>query len=99
MARQYTMNISLTPQLHEYVKEKLAEGGYQSGSEVVRESLRLLSQRDRHSLPKEAAREKIASGLAQAKRGELRDGESVFAEQRDRLVKKLRRRASKHSRS
>lgn len=90
------MNISLTPQLQRYVKAKLADGGYQSASEVVRESLRLLAQHD-FSKASQEARAKIASGLAQARRGDLRDGEQVFAEQRRSLVKKLRARATRKS--
>lgn len=34
------MNISLTPQLESYVKQKVAGGMYNSASEVVREALR-----------------------------------------------------------
>lgn len=40
------MNVSLTPDLDEYVAEKLSSGGYNSASEVVREALRLLQTRD-----------------------------------------------------
>jgi len=41
------MNISLTPQLEEMVKTKVASGLYGSASEVLREALRLLEERDR----------------------------------------------------
>lgn len=41
------MNISLTPQLEELVKAKVASGLYGSASEVLREALRLLEERDR----------------------------------------------------
>ena len=83
------MNISLTPQLEDFVKLKLAQGGYQSASEVIRESLRLLAERDRLGALAQA-KAMIASGLEQARHGELLDGEVVFARQRRRLVKKLR---------
>jgi hypothetical protein len=56
----------------------------------VRESLRLLAEQDREK-GLAHAQAKIASGLAQARRGQLRDGERVFAEQRGRLLKKLNR--------
>jgi len=36
------MNISLTPELEQYVNSKVSSGMYTSASEVVRESLRLL---------------------------------------------------------
>lgn len=41
------MNVSLTPQLEALVDEKVRSGRYVSASEVVREALRLLDQRDR----------------------------------------------------
>ncbi len=40
------MNVSLTPELEELVNEKVRSGFYQTASEVVREALRLLKQRD-----------------------------------------------------
>ena len=40
------MNISLTPQLEEMVKDKVASGMYNSASEVIREALRLLEEKD-----------------------------------------------------
>ncbi|HEB55634.1 MAG TPA: type II toxin-antitoxin system ParD family antitoxin [Gammaproteobacteria bacterium] len=40
------MNVSLTPQLETYVKQTVAKGMYNSVSEVVREALRLLEERD-----------------------------------------------------
>ncbi len=40
------MNISLTPQLEGYVKKKVSTGLYHSASEVIREGLRLLEERD-----------------------------------------------------
>lgn len=41
------MNVSLTPELEEFIEHKLASGLYGSSSEVVREALRLLEERDR----------------------------------------------------
>jgi antitoxin ParD1/3/4 len=41
------MNVSLTPQLEEWIQQKVATGRYGSASEVVREALRLLEARDR----------------------------------------------------
>ncbi len=40
------MNVSLTPELEQLVNEKVRTGLYQTASEVVREALRLLKQRD-----------------------------------------------------
>lgn len=41
-----TMNINLTPQLEELVREKVSSGLYNSASEVVREALRLMEAQD-----------------------------------------------------
>ncbi|NJO66108.1 MAG: type II toxin-antitoxin system ParD family antitoxin [Leptolyngbyaceae cyanobacterium RM1_405_57] len=40
------MNISLTSELEQMVQEKVASGMYSSASEVIREGLRLLKERD-----------------------------------------------------
>jgi antitoxin ParD1/3/4 len=53
------MNVSLTPELEELVNEKVRSGLYQTASEVVREALRLLKQRD-----DEARRADQRAGLA-----------------------------------
>ena len=40
------MNVNLSPQLDEMVRQKVASGLYTSASEVVREALRLMEQQD-----------------------------------------------------
>lgn len=40
------MNVSLTAELEQLVNEKVASGMYHSASEVIREGLRLLKERD-----------------------------------------------------
>jgi len=40
------MNVSLTPELERFVNEKVKSGRYQTASEVVREALRTLEERD-----------------------------------------------------
>jgi len=40
------MHVSLTPELEELVKEKVASGLYNNASEVIREALRLMHQQD-----------------------------------------------------
>jgi antitoxin ParD1/3/4 len=58
------MNISLTPQLEKLVKNKVESGLYGSASEVVREALRLLEERDRrHALRFEELRAEIKKGF------------------------------------
>ena len=40
------MNVSLTPQLEKFVSNKVQTGRYNSASEVVRETLRLLEEHE-----------------------------------------------------
>ena len=58
------MNVSLTPQLEDLVQQKVATGLYGSASEVMREALRLLEERDRvHALRLEELRGEIRKGI------------------------------------
>jgi antitoxin ParD1/3/4 len=41
------MNVNLTPQLEEMVRQKVSSGLYTSASEVIREALRLMEEQDR----------------------------------------------------
>lgn len=42
-----TLNVNLTPELEAMVRDKVATGLYSSASEVVREALRLMEEKDR----------------------------------------------------
>src|SRR5438552_41057 len=67
------MNVSLTPELERMVQEKVASGKYNSASEVVREGLRLIAERDAlHQARLEDLRRDIDVGLEQLRRGEGR---------------------------
>lgn len=47
------MNVSLTPKLEAFVRRKVASGLYNNASEVIREALRLLVQREGATVPAE----------------------------------------------
>lgn len=73
------VSISLTPELMNLVKEKVASGRYASISEVVREALRLLERADRlESEEVKALRRAWQEGLDSGDAGVL-----DFAELRD----------------
>jgi antitoxin ParD1/3/4 len=75
------MNVSLTPELEQLVQEKVKSGRYLSASEVVREGLRLLEERDRlYQARLLELQEEITIGVKEADRGELIDGEVVMQE-------------------
>lgn len=75
------MNVSLTPELEKFVQQKVKTGRYLSASEVIREALRLLEERDMQRLMRiEKLRQEVAVGIEQSDRGEIFDGEEVVAE-------------------
>lgn len=75
------MNVSLTPELERLIHERVSSGRYHSASEVVREALRLLEERDElRRLRLTELRAKVAAGLASLDRGETVDGEALFDE-------------------
>ena len=88
------MNVSLTPELEAFVTERVASGRFQSASEVIRHGLRLLEKEEEsRQIMLHELRAKIATGLTQARRGDLVDGESWFEEVLDKPRRSTRRRA------
>lgn len=75
------MDVALSPELERLIQELVASRRYSSASEVVREALRLLQERDQlRDLRRAELRKKIAEGVASAEAGRLHDGEQVFEE-------------------
>jgi antitoxin ParD1/3/4 len=73
------VNVSLTPELEELIHERVRSGRYSSASEVVREALRLLADRDElRELRMAEVRAKVAEGLQSLDRGEAVAGDDVF---------------------
>ncbi|HET9679489.1 MAG TPA: type II toxin-antitoxin system ParD family antitoxin [Gammaproteobacteria bacterium] len=64
------MNISLTSELESFVKTKVATGMYTSNSEVMREALRLMEERD--ALKLESLRHDINQGLSSIEKGRIK---------------------------
>lgn len=66
------MKAVLTPELEQWIHKKVETGTYLSASEVVREALRLLDERDKLQAMKfEEIRKEIQIGIDQADRGEV----------------------------
>lgn len=64
------MNVSLTPQLEDFVKQKVEAGLYNSVSEVMREALRLLVERDVvKEMKLEALRRDLQEGINSLDKG------------------------------
>ena len=65
------MNLSLTPSLEQYVRDRAATGDYNNASEVVREAIRLLKQKEEERVLKlERLREAIRIGDEAMQRGD-----------------------------
>ena len=66
-----TRNINLTNQLDRFVEKRVASGRYGNASEVVREGLRLLEERERETKAKlEWLRGAVQEGLDDLDRGQ-----------------------------
>ncbi len=84
------MNVSVGKDFEEFVKGKVASGDYASVSEVVRDGLRLLREKDLiFEARLQSLRGEIQKGLDQADAGQLLDGPAVMAELRE-LIKNRR---------
>lgn len=67
------MNVSLTPELEKFVANKVDSGMYQTASEVIREALRLLRERDELQRNKlEELRKEISIGIKEADEGKVK---------------------------
>jgi len=85
------MNVNLGSVFDNFIAELLKTGLYQSQSEVVREGLRLLKEREElKNLRLAELRREIAIGIEQADRGEFVDGPEAFAKIRQRSAQRKR---------
>lgn len=80
------MNVSLTPELEKMVAERVASGRYASASEVIREALRLLDERDRLN----HLRQDVRMGLDQLDQGRHRPFD-------DQVVKRIKKQGRKRA--
>ncbi len=85
------MNVSLTPELEKFVSEKVESGMYYSASEVIREGLRLLQEKEMLKQIKiESLRKEIQKGIDSLEEGKgiPLDVEKIKSEGRKRLAKR-----------
>jgi len=81
-------NISLTDYHDDLIEAKIQAGEYANASEVVREGLRLIHERDQELAARvDAIKSRVAVGLEQAARGDLVEG-SI-----DEIRERIRQRA------
>ena len=85
------MNVNLGPTFDDFVAEMLGTGLYQSQSEILREGLRLLKEReDLKKLRLAEFRHEISRGVEEADRGQFVDGPPTFAKIREKSAQRRR---------
>ncbi|MEH2044326.1 type II toxin-antitoxin system ParD family antitoxin [Nostoc sp.] len=77
------MYIKIKPELEQFIQAQLASGKFTNADEVINEAFKLLQEREQRL---EELRQKIAVGTEQIAKGQVTDGEVVFA----RLQEKIR---------
>lgn len=81
-------SVNLGDQLEAFITEAVKDGRYGSRSEVMREGVRLVQEREKRLVKLDAA---LMKGLADAEAGHVTDAEVVF----DRLIRKYEAMAAK----
>lgn len=83
------MNVHLGPTLDQFVADLLKTGHYQTQSEVLREGLRLLKDREElKQLRLAELRKEVSIGSHEADRGEFVKGPEAFSRIKRRAPKK-----------
>lgn len=75
------MQVSLPPELEQFVADQIQEGSFESAAQVICEGLGLLRERERQLAD---LRAKLQEAADQLDRGEGIPAEDVFAELRER---------------
>lgn len=79
------MDVALNRELMKLIRERLETGRYHSASEVIREGLLVLTERDRWlELRRQDLQSEIARGVTSARAGRIVDGPKTFARLRTR---------------
>ena len=77
------LSITLPSEMADFIRQKVDSGLYGSNSEIIREALRGMIERDRRLEQLDTA---IARGLADAEAGRVQDINTVRAELRSRAT-------------
>ncbi|QKQ74290.1 type II toxin-antitoxin system ParD family antitoxin [Nostoc sp. TCL240-02] len=77
------MYIKIKPELEQFIQAQLASGRFTNADDVINEAFKLLQEREQRL---EELQQKIAVGTEQIAKGQVTDGEVVFA----RLQEKIR---------
>ncbi|MBV9044469.1 MAG: type II toxin-antitoxin system ParD family antitoxin [Alphaproteobacteria bacterium] len=89
-------SVDLGPKLEKTISKLVAQGRYGSKSEVIREGVRLVEEREKRLAELDRALER---GLADVAAGRTRPAEEVFEELRKRFSGKAKKPARKAARA
>ncbi|MBD2090633.1 type II toxin-antitoxin system ParD family antitoxin [Microcoleus sp. FACHB-1515] len=79
------MDVSLTPNLEQFIQAQVESGRFSSALEVIEAGLRLLDERDRLYQGRfEELRQAVLIGVEQLDRGEQFEGRAAIAQLRER---------------
>jgi len=81
------MNIVLKPEYEEFIRSQIQSGKYGSTEELIGEAIALLRERKQRI---EELRQKIAVGTVQIAKGQVTDGELVFARIQEKIDRRRR---------
>ena len=74
-----TRNVNLTEHFDKFIEAAVVSGRFSNASEVVREALRLMDDRDQlFALQKDEIRRKITAGMNSLRAGKSSDSEAYF---------------------
>ncbi len=80
------MNVSLTPELQQFIQSQLESGRYASSDELIIALIKLLEERDRiYKSRFDELQRKIIIGIEASEQGEVVDGETVFRKLEQKL--------------
>ncbi|RUR75459.1 type II toxin-antitoxin system ParD family antitoxin [Chlorogloeopsis fritschii PCC 9212] len=82
------MNITLKPEIEQFIQAQIATGRYANAEEVISKALKLLEEQDKEYQEwVEETRQKVDVAIAELERGEGLDGETVVMQILDRFQK------------
>ena len=82
------MNITLQPEIEQFIQAQIATGRYANAEEVISKALKLLAEWDKgYQEWVEETRQKVDVAIAELERGEGLDGETVVMQILDRFQK------------
>ncbi|QHG19148.1 type II toxin-antitoxin system ParD family antitoxin [Nostoc sp. ATCC 53789] len=76
------MYIQIKPELEQFIQAQLASGRFTNADDVINEAFKLLQEREQRL---EELRQKIAVGTEQIAKGQVTDGEVVFAKLQEKI--------------